>query len=92
MKLNATQIWSFTAAGLHLIGCLYVYATPSEGSWQWFPIYIVDFPASLVPLRVIPASVPPLISFGVVGTLWWYFIVRMVVGLVMSRHMRKNNA
>ena len=47
---------------------------PSEWS-NWFIVYLIDFPVSIIPLLLHP--IPPLVSFGVVGTAWWYFLARL---------------
>jgi len=45
----------------------------TEGSWRWFPVFFVDFPLSIVLIPAVNAA-PPLLVFGVVGTVWWYLI------------------
>ena len=75
---KSAQTAPFIAASIHFLICLFVANTPSEGSWQWFPIFVIDLPASLIPLVLSPKWLPPLLSFGVVGSVWWYFVVRFV--------------
>lgn len=49
---------------------------PSEGSWGWFVIFLIDFPFSilLLPLQNIA---DPLLVFGILGSAWWYLISRL---------------
>lgn len=74
---------SLVLPALHLSLC---FATKfgliaSEGSWGWFLIFLVDFPFSIA---LLPFSkfVDPLLVFGTFGTLWWYFISRVLIYLV----------
>ena len=46
---------------------------PTEGSWKWFPAFLVDLPFSLL-LVFLQNVVSPLLVFGILGTLWWYFL------------------
>ena len=63
---------------LHLALCIFVQLHPTEGSWWWFPLFVVDFPFSflLMLLKVLlPSGLPTgFIVFGVFGTMWWYFL------------------
>jgi hypothetical protein len=61
---------------LHLILCIVVALMSSEGSWRWFPMFLIDFPLSIVLGQM--GDLPPLITFGILGTLWWYFIGVMI--------------
>ena len=51
---------------------------PSEGSWRWFLPFLADFPFSILLLPLLKIA-PPLLVFGVLGTLWWYLINRLAV-------------
>lgn len=73
------------AAALHFIISIFVAQSPSEGSWQWFPIFVIDFPASIVPLTLFPSSVPPIVAFGLFGSIWWYFLVSAIIWLIKGR-------
>ena len=82
MKLYATTrhrttlVWiSAGVIALHTLFCVHLARTPSEGGWQWFPAFLVDFPASLLTLLATSLSVPPSIAFGVIGSIWWVFVV-----------------
>ena len=57
---------------IHLALCIAVQFTSSGGGWAWFPVYIADLPFSY--LLVFVAGVPAFVVFGILGTLWWYFI------------------
>ena len=78
-------------AALHFLVCIIVANTPAEGSWQWFPMFVIDFPASMLPLLLGHVSVPPLLSFGVVGSVWWYFIA-CVIGWFVNKGGHRNAA
>jgi hypothetical protein len=67
----------FVLPGLHLCLCIAVsldLLPPSEWS-NWFIVYLIDFPVSIIPLLLHP--IPPLVGFGIVGTAWWYFLGRL---------------
>lgn len=60
---------------------------PHGESWGWFPIFALDFPASILVLTVL-RDVPPLLAYGVVGSLWWAlvaFIFMRIVDYVRNR-------
>jgi hypothetical protein len=58
---------------LHIALCLWAQLIPSEGSWGWFFIFALDFPFSVLLLRATDVA-PPLLVFGILGTLWWLLI------------------
>ncbi len=62
------------AAALHAGFCYSISQTPSEGSWQWFPVFLVDFPFSIVITVLSPKGTDPLFAFGVFGSLWWFLL------------------
>ena len=84
---------------LHFLWCLAIHTRvipPSEGSWTWFPVFVVDFPFSVLSLLAADAlhdslgvNVPALVVFGLTGTIWWYGLSMIVVGLV-SRSLRRS--
>jgi hypothetical protein len=43
----------------------------------WSVVFVVDFPVS-IPLIAVD-QIPPLVTFGLVGTAWWYWISRAVL-------------
>jgi hypothetical protein len=77
---------------LHFLWCLALQTAivaPSEGSWTWFPVFIVDFPFSILVLwaegvlhESAGVDLPPLVTFGIAGTIWWYFLSAIVVSVV----------
>jgi hypothetical protein len=69
----------------HLLLCIYVEATPSEG-WGWVVVTGIDFPLS-IPLLTLLHALPPLLSFGIFGTLWWYLL-----GWLLAKFIVKCNA
>ena len=58
---------------LHVILCVVVQLNPNE--WQWFPVFVVDLPFSML-LRFLAflKFLPPILIFGLFGTLWWYVV------------------
>ena len=67
---------------LHLCACLIVGSgiLGSEGSWGWFPMFVVDFPFSIALLPVIN-GLGPAPAFVVLGTIWWFVLSRGAVAL-----------
>ena len=62
---------------LHVIVCIIVQFSPSEGSWQWFPVFLVDLPISVL-LMFLGYLLPGWAVLGIFGTLWWYFISALI--------------
>jgi hypothetical protein len=76
---------------LHLLWCLAIQAgvIESEGSWTWFFVFLVDFPASLAVLALgslIQGA--PFLLFGLIGTAWWYFISRWLFSAATNASSR----
>ncbi len=62
---------------LHLVLCLKIRFDPHG---DWFLAYLVDFPASVLGMFLSYVT-PPIFAFGIVGSLWWYYVgyfVRLV--------------
>ena len=78
------------AAAVHFAFSLVVQFSASEGSWQWFPVFLVDLPLSLLSLTVIPSSVPPLLAFGVLGSVWWFLLAGWLT--LLFCHFRRSRA
>jgi hypothetical protein len=59
---------------LHLCLCLAVALglLPSSEWSNWFIVFLVDFPVSILFLMMDP--IPPIVSFGLLGTAWWYVL------------------
>ncbi len=70
------------AAVAHFAFALFIHFSPAVGSWQWFPVFVADFPVSILPLLVIPPSVPPLLTFGAIGSVWWFLLAGWAALLV----------
>ena len=87
MTRRAQLVASLVLPTLHLLWCLAIEAhvVESEGSWTWFFVFLVDLPVSAIPL-ILGSSldVPPVISFGVLGTAWWYFVSRVLIYVAMN--------
>ena len=81
-------------AALHLLPCLALTFDKSsaDGSWHWFPIFIVDLPISLL-FPSLQHSVPDAVLFGVFGTLWWFLLASCLVAVInLARRERAKNA
>jgi hypothetical protein len=67
---------------LHLGGCLAIWL-----SHNLEYMIVIDFPISILFVVLMYKGVNPVISFGILGTLWWYLLslaVRWVVGIIAS--------
>jgi len=94
--MASTPHWRALAIGaavgaVHLFGALVAYQMPSEGSWRWFPLFLADYPFSVVLAELLP-SLTPLLAYGLFGSLWWFFLgyvvtrgVQGVAGLVRAK-------
>jgi hypothetical protein len=78
-----TARWISLLPVLHLILCLVTESglLSSEGSWGWFPVFVVDFPFSIALLPLLKVA-SPILVFGFLGTLWWYALSWCAVYLV----------
>jgi len=63
------------------LGLLSTQASTHAGGWSWFPIFLLDFPASMLLLRVAAAINQPAVVFTIGGTLWWLLISLLVGGI-----------
>jgi hypothetical protein len=67
---------------LHLLICVVVWV----GDWAWLPVFVIEFPVGIFLLvlswRYDP---PPLLLCGVLGTLWWYFVSRLLFSFLRAR-------
>jgi hypothetical protein len=80
-----------TAFALHFMCCLFLQAQPSEGSWQWFPAFLADFPASIAFLAL-PISAHPLLVFGLLGSLWWFVLMYTITYALLRLRRLANEA
>jgi hypothetical protein len=65
------------AVFLHILFCLFLSGVSSEGSWRWFPAFIVDFPASLLVILATWLGAPTFIAFVTIGSVWWAFVIAL---------------
>ena len=67
---------------LHLCLCLAVAleVLPRSEWSNWFFVFLIDLPVSILFLSMEP--IPPLASFGVLGTAWWYLLSALVFTLI----------
>lgn len=68
---------------LHLGACIAIWVGHVDTGWQ--KLLIADFPFSVILAGLMFRNVDPLLSFGVLGTLWWWFLSLIVRRLVRSR-------
>lgn len=61
-----------TLSAAHMLFCIYVESTPSA-EWGWVVVTAIDFPISAVLIALLH-NLPPLVYFGIFGTLWWYLM------------------
>jgi hypothetical protein len=54
---------------LHLGGCLAIWLTHNLEN-----MIVIDFPFSILFVALMYKGINPVISFGILGTLWWYLL------------------
>jgi hypothetical protein len=62
----------------------------SEGSWGWFLVFLIDLPFSIIILPV-QKVLPPLIAFGTMGFIWWFFIGWLISKIVQRIYISRSN-
>ena len=62
----------------------------SEGSWGWFLVFLIDFPFSIIILPV-QQVLPPMIAFGVLGAVWWFFVGWLVMKIAQRVFNKRSN-
>ena len=72
---NMLILVGITVVVLQILFCVHLDRSPSEGSWGWFPAFLLNFPASLLTFPMTRLGIPPLIAFVTVGSIWWLFLV-----------------
>lgn len=74
-----------TFALIHFFLCVLIETgvIRSEGSWAWFVIFLIDFPFSILLLKISDLTTM-FISFGILGSLWWY-LISLVVSIMIWR-------
>jgi hypothetical protein len=69
---------------LHVLACL---ATVAMGS-DWKYVGLVDYPVSIAAVGLAwHYNWPPVLLFGILGTLWWYLLSRAAL-FVVDKVMR----
>jgi len=66
---------------LHLGACLAMWLSDYH---NLEPMILIDFPFSVLAVVAAYQGVNPWIIFGIVGTLWWYFISRFIRWIVIG--------
>ena len=64
---------------------------PAEGSWGWLLPFPAAFPFSIV-LLPLTKALPPLLTFGIFGTLWWFLISKMIAAAISRIVARMRHA
>jgi len=59
---RTTVIAAASAVAAHGAFCYWIQVTSSAGGWQWFPAFVVDFPASIFVLSFQGALLPLICS------------------------------
>jgi hypothetical protein len=83
MKNLPRSPWLFILPGIHLVFCIVIALSSSEGSWQWFPVFFIDLPFSLL-LVFLQNVISPILVFGILGTLWWYIVSLGLLWLIRT--------
>jgi hypothetical protein len=79
----------YTLPFLHGCGCIATAIADLDSGWKY--IGLVDFPVSIAAVGLsMHYDVPPLIFFGLIGTLWWYLLSRTALFVFdRFRNLRK---
>lgn len=87
LKSDNQTPFRYLLPGLHLAAC--VVAGLGNLRW-WGPMFVIDFPASLLvaPLEVnVPGLLGnPMLLYGNVGTVWWFFLGRSLDRFLARRN------
>lgn len=78
MKQTHYRLLGLVLPLVHVIVCVVALVAPSEGSWRWFPVFVADFPFSVLIVQAANA-VEPFTAFVTLGTLWWYALNRLML-------------
>ena len=73
MKKHSPLVFALPVLHLCLVVAIATELLEFEGSWGWFLVFLIDLPFSIL-LVFLQNVVSPLLVFGVLGTLWWYFL------------------
>jgi hypothetical protein len=75
MKTSISRVFAvckYLLPILHLCACLVIAIAKIESGWE--QMIKIDFPFSLLLVALIYAKDHALLWFGVLGTLWWFFL------------------
>ena len=70
-EVKVSISWINLPPMLHLAACAMIYYARGPG---WIYMCVPDFPFSILELFLLYQHVHPMVCFGVLGTLWWYFL------------------
>ena len=66
------SICRYTLPLVHLCACLFIAVANIESGWE--QMIEIDFPFSIVLVGLVYLKDWPLLWFGVLGSLWWFFL------------------
>jgi hypothetical protein len=81
MKKHSPLVFILPVLHLCLVVAIATELLEFEGSWGWFLVYLIDLPFSIL-LLFLGHYAGPEILFGVLGTLWWYFLSMWASSLI----------
>jgi hypothetical protein len=64
--------WVYLLPFFHLCSCLVIGLARWDAAWGY--LFFIDLPFSVVILAIAYNFQHPLVLFGILGTLWWYFV------------------
>ena len=73
--------WVYLLPLLHLAGCILTALT----NFEWMPVIISELPIGALLLAADWRFGYPLFWFGVFGTLWWYWLSKMLFNFLSKR-------
>ena len=65
------------------LGLLSTGASTHAGGWNWFALFLLDFPFSILLMRMALDFNQPGLIFGVGGTLWW-LLISLILAWILS--------
>lgn len=73
-------IWGAAVAIIHVAVVAIIFSTAgkSEGSWQGFQAFFIDFPISILFLSMSDSHALPLVH-ATIGSIWWFALTWAVV-------------
>ena len=89
-KLRKRSYLLFVLPALHLALCLTIvigglsqHTSTHAGGFLWFPVFLLDYPASILLMRVALGSSHDVMVLTIGGTLWW-LLISIIIGRVFS--------